>query len=132
MAGRAKAISSGSALTKKVRKLGEELGLTAHEQFRVGHRLWGAGRKIDVILKGGPGSKTLGIECKFQVRPGTAEEKIPTTIRDIEAWPIDGIVVFAGEGFTQNMKAFLISTGKAVEFKDLEPWLRLYFGLPLE
>jgi hypothetical protein len=132
LAGRAKAVSSGSALTKKVRRLAEQLGLTAHEQYRVGHRLWGAGRKIDVILKGGPNSKTLGIECKFQIKPGTVEEKIPTTIRDIEAWPIDGIVVFAGEGFTQNMKAFLISTGKAVEFKDLEPWLRLYFGLPLE
>jgi hypothetical protein len=40
-------------------------------------------------------------------------------------------VVFTGPGFTENMKAFLISTGKAVEFNDLEPWLRLYFGLAL-
>ncbi len=132
MAGKAKAVSSGSALTKKVRTLAEKLGLEVHEQFRVGHRLWGAGRRIDVILKGGPNSKTLGIECKFQKKSGTVEEKIPTTIRDIEAWPIDGIVVFSGEGFTENMKAFLISTGKAIELKDLEPWLRLYFGLPLE
>jgi hypothetical protein len=132
LAGRSKAVSSGSDLTKKVRKLADKLGLEAHEQFRVGRRLWGAGRRIDMILKGGPNSKTLGIECKFQKKPGTTEEKIPTTIRDIEAWPIDGIVVFSGEGFTENMKAFLISTGKAVEFKDLEPWLRLYFGLALE
>jgi len=132
LAGRSKAVSSGSDLTKKVRKLAEELGLKVHEQYKVGHRLWGAGRRIDIILKGGPNSKTLGVECKFQTEAGTVEEKIPTTIRDIEAWPIDGIVVFAGEGFTQNMKAFLISTGKAVEFKDLEPWLRLYFDLPLE
>ena len=29
------------------------------------------------------------------------------------------------------MKLFLISTGKAVEFDDLAPWLRLFFGLPL-
>jgi hypothetical protein len=132
VAGKAKAVSAGSALAKKVRKLAEKLGLEAHEQYRVGRRLWGAGRRIDVILKGGPNSKTLGIECKFQKKPGTTEEKIPTTIRDIEAWPIDGIVVFSGEGFTENMKTFLVSTGKAVEFKDLEPWLRLYFGLPLE
>jgi hypothetical protein len=132
LAGNAKAVSSGSGLTRLVRKLADKLGLEVHEQFRVGRRLWGAGRRIDLILKGGPNSKTLGVECKFQKKAGTTEEKIPTTIRDIEAWPIDGIVVFDGQGFTENMKSFLLSTGKAVEFRDLEPWLRLYFGLPLE
>ena len=74
--------------------------------------------------------KTLGLECKFQSVGGSAEEKIPATIKDIEAWPIPGLVVFAGPGFSENMRAFLISTGKAVEFEELEPWLRLYFGLP--
>jgi hypothetical protein len=62
---------------------------------------------------------------------GTAEEKIPSTIQDIAAWPIPGIVVFGGNGFTENMKAFLLSTGKAVEFSEVEPWLRLFFGLPV-
>ncbi len=60
-----------------------------------------------------------------------AEEKVPTTIQDISAWPIDGIVVFSGDGFTANMRSFLVSTGKAVELSDLEPWLRLCFGLSL-
>jgi hypothetical protein len=63
---------------------------------------------------------------------GTAEEKIPAIIKDIEAWPIPGLVVFAGEGFTENMKSFLIATGKAVEFDEVRPWLCLFFGLPLE
>ena len=62
---------------------------------------------------------------------GSAEEKIPATIKDIEVWPIPGLVVFAGEGFTENMKSFLISTGKAVEFDELRPWLCLFFGLSL-
>jgi hypothetical protein len=39
--------------------------------------------------------------------------------------------VFAGEGFTGNMRSFLISTGKAVEYHELRPWLCLFFGLPL-
>ena len=76
--------------------------------------------------------KTLGIECKYQGVPGTAEEKIPSVINDIAAWPIPGLVVFAGAGFTGNMKLFLISTGKAVELTELNPWLCLFFGLPLE
>jgi hypothetical protein len=131
MAAGAKAVSSGDDLAKAVCQLGKKLGLEVREQFKVARRIWGAERRIDVILKDPKTSKTLGIECKFQSVGGTAEEKIPSTVQDIAAWPIDGLVVFAGEGFTTNMKSFLISTGKAVELDDLEPWLRLYFGLPL-
>ena len=73
--------------------------------------------------------KRLGVECKFQATPGTAEEKIPATIQDMEHWPIPGIVVIDGEGFSDNMQGYLMSTGKVVWFSDLEDWLRLYFGL---
>ena len=50
----------------------------------------------------------------------------------IDAWPIRGIVVISGKGFSPNMRYYLISSGKAVEAEDLEDWLRLYFGLPLD
>ncbi len=120
MAGGAKAVTSGDDLARQVCELGKKLGLDVHEQYKVARRLWGAERKIDVILKHPKTAKTLGVECKFQSVGGTAEEKVPATIQDIDAWPIDGLVVFAGEGFTQNMKSFLISTGKAVEFPDLD------------
>lgn len=132
MAGGAKAVSGGDDLVKAVCDLGRKLGLEPKEQFKVARRIWGAVRNIDVVLRNQKTGKTLGIECKFQSVGGTAEEKIPTTIQDIDAWPIDGIVVFSGVGFTENMKAYLISTGKAVEYVDLEPWLRLYFGLALD
>ncbi len=132
MAGGAKAVSSGDELKDLVSDLGTKLGLETRQEYKVARRIWGAERRIDVILKNPANAKTLGVECKFQGGGGSAEEKVPATIQDISAWPIDGIVVFAGEGFTDNMKSYLISTGKAVEFKDLEPWLRLYFGLSLE
>ncbi len=131
MSGKGKAVESGGGLVEAVVSLGRMLGLEAREQFKVGRRLWGAERHIDVVLRNPRNGKTLGVECKYQSVGGTAEEKVPTTIQDIGAWPIDGIVVFAGEGFTENMKSFLVSTGKAVELNDLEPWLRLYFGLDL-
>jgi len=114
-----------------VAQLGRDLGLEAIEQVRVARRIWGAERYIDVVLTHPQTRKTLGIECKFQSVRGTAEEKIPATIKDIDAWPIPGLVVFAGEGFTENMRSFLISTGKAVEFDEVKPWLCLFFGLPL-
>lgn len=131
MPGRDLAVANGSTLTRAVIELGQSLGLEATEQVRVARRIWGAERFIDVVLIHPQTRKTLGIECKFQSVRGTAEEKIPATIKDIEAWPIPGLVVFAGEGFTENMRSFLISTGKAVELEELQPWLCLFFGLPL-
>lgn len=132
MAGGAKAVASGDELCKAVCELARVLGLEVREQFKVARRIWGAERRIDVILKEPQSGKTLGIECKFQGVLGTAEEKIPSIIQDIAAWPIEGLVVFSGQGFTSNMKSFLVSTGKAVDLEDLDPWLRLYFGLSLE
>lgn len=73
--------------------------------------------------------RRLGIECKFQATPGTAEEKIPATIQDIAYWPIPGIVVIDGEGFSENMVGYLMASGKVVWFEELEDWLRLFFGL---
>ena len=132
MPGRALAVSSGDELVKRVSELGRTLGLESKEQVRVARRIWGAIRKIDVVLIHPQTRKTLGVECKYQGVLGTAEEKIPSTIKDIDAWPIPGLVVFAGAGFTENMKSYLISTGKAVDFDDLQPWLCLFFGLPFD
>ena len=116
---------------KAVVALGGSLDLQAKEQVRVARRIWGAVRKIDVVFTEPATRRRLGIECKFQGTQGTAEEKVPSTIQDIAAWPIPGIVVFSGAGFTDNMRSFLVASGKAVEFGELEAWLRLFFGLEL-
>lgn len=130
MPGRANATASGQGLTSRVKTLAESLGLSVRTEVRVGRRLWGAVRKIDIVLTDPTTRRTLGLECKYQKTKGTAEEKIPSTVDDIRAWPIPGLVVTDGPGFSPNMRQFLISTGKAVDFDDLEDWLRLYFGLP--
>lgn len=121
--------TSGRELEDHVAELGEQLGLQVRRQVKVGRRLWGAERYIDVVLTDVVLRRSLGIECKYQGSIGTAEEKIPSTIRDIEAWPIPGLVVFTGEGFSGNMQSYLLSTGKAVAFDELEDWLRLFFGI---
>ncbi|MGH8654279.1 MAG: PD-(D/E)XK nuclease superfamily protein [Gammaproteobacteria bacterium] len=124
MAGKAKAVESGADLRAKLTELGQVSDLRV-----VGRRIWGARRRIDVVLRHAETRKSLGIECKYQGTKGSAEEKIAGTIEDIRAWPIHGIVVFSGEGFSPNMKAYLLSTGRAVEFEDTKKWLELYFGL---
>jgi hypothetical protein len=129
MPGRGAAGRSGQHLEQQVVELARRLGLETRRQVRVGRRLWGSVRIIDVVATEPVSRKTLGMECKFQGGPGTAEEKLPALIEDIRAWPIPGIVVFDGPGFSDNMRLYLYSTGKAVAFEDLEEWLRLFFGL---
>jgi hypothetical protein len=129
MPGKSVAVASGKDLQREVAELGRALGLTSEIEVEVGRRIWGAKRRIDVVLKHPVTRVSLGIECKFQSGSGSAEEKIPATIEDIRAWPIRGIVVYGGDGFSANMESYLLSTGMAVELKDLQPWLELYFGL---
>jgi hypothetical protein len=132
MSGRGTAPSGGEALELEVAALAQRLGLEVRRQVKVGRRLWGAERRIDVVVTEPTSRRRLGLECKFQGVPGTAEEKIPTTIQDISAWPIPGLVVFSGDGFSPYMRSFLIASGRSVELEDLEAWLRLFFGLPLD
>lgn len=130
MAGGSKAVRTGNTLREEVIALATKLGLECRREVQVGRRIWGARRKIDVIVTHPKSRVTLGLECKFQQDHGTADEKIPATILDIAAWPIPGLVVFAGEGISENIRAYLHSTGKAVAFEDLESWIRLFFGIP--
>lgn len=128
MAGKGKAVHSGNDLRDEVARVARDLDLDVRTEVRVARRLWGAVRQIDVIVSDRLSRRSLGIECKFQGSSGSAEEKIPATVQDIAAWPIPGIVVFEGEGFSKNMRAFLYATGKAVELQDLRDWLVLFFA----
>ena len=130
MPGGQDAVTSGADMERAVAALARTLGLQVRTQVRVARRLWGAERRIDLVLNHDASGRSLGIECKFQGTGGSAEEKIPATIQDIAAWPIPGIVVFEGAGFSANMRAYLHSTGKAVAYEDLSGWLALFFGLP--
>jgi hypothetical protein len=129
VAGRKIAVQNGNELRDRVAILAHDLGLDVRREVRVGRRLWGAERRIDVVLTHRESRRSLGLECKWQVSAGSAEEKIPATIADIAAWPIPGLVVFHGGGFSPNMRQYLFSTGKAVELEDLSAWLTLFFGL---
>lgn len=129
MPGKGTAPRSGVVLQQKVMDLGGRLGLKAEREVPAARRVWGAKRRIDVVLTQEASGKRLGIECKVQTGGGSAEEKIPATLKDMEFWPIPGIIVIEGAGFSPNMVGYLMSTGKVIWYDDLEEWLRLYFGL---
>ena len=120
---------SAAQLEEACAEVARALGLQVRRQVKVGRRVYGPVRHIDVVVTDTTNRRSLGIECKFQRGKGTAEEKIPGTIEDIRAWPIQGIVCFAGEGFSPHMVSFMYASGLGVDLGDLEDWLRLYFVL---
>lgn len=130
MPGRATAVRSGADLRSGVAELGRRLGLDARTRSQGRSTPLGCNSQHRCRAQRDSIRETLGVECKFQGGGGSAEEKVPATIQDLAAWPIPGIVVFGGQGFSTNMIAYFHSTGKAVALYELEPWLRLFFGLP--
>jgi len=120
MPGRGTAPKSGDELKQHVVALAQSLGLKTETEVKAARRLWGQRRFIDVVITDEKTGKRLGVECKYQATSGTAEEKIPATIQDIAYWPIPGIVVIDGEGFSANMQGYLMASGKVVWYEELE------------
>lgn len=104
------------------------LGLSYLRQVKMGSSILGRRRIADFLVYDDEG-RSLGIECKFQQGPGSAEDKLVHTITDFDARPVKHILVFGGEGFSRNIRGYLLSTGKAVEVDQLRNYLVFYFGL---
>ncbi len=131
MSGGAQAVTNGAQLVVEVVRIAHALGLETREQFRMGARLWGATRFVDILVTDPATHRRIGIECKFQGVGGSAEEKLPATIQDIALWPIPGIIVIAGDGFSASMSHWILGAGRGVSVVDLDVWLRLFFCLEL-
>jgi len=120
--------STGPAFEAKVAKVIQQLGLSYIRQVKMGVSILGRKRVADFLVYDRAG-KSLGIECKYQQTAGSAEDKLVHTITDFDARPVSHILVFGGEGFSKNIKGYLLSTGKAVELEELRNYLVFYFGL---
>ena len=84
-------------------------GLSVYREVALGKSIIGKNRKIDILALHEPTSRALGIECKYQATPGTADEKIPYTLEDLKAMHVPAFVAYAGDGFTVGVKHMLES-----------------------
>lgn len=75
-------------------------GLHVYREVSLGKSIIGKNRKIDILAVHHESSRALGIECKYQATPGTADEKIPYTLEDLDAMHVPAFVAYAGEGFS--------------------------------
>ena len=121
-------LSTGASFEAEVEKVIHSLPLSHLRQVKMGASILGRRRIADFLVYDDAG-RSLGIECKFQQGPGSAEDKLVHTITDFDARPVKHILVFGGEGFSRNIRGYLLSTGKAVELSQLRNYLVFYFGL---
>ncbi len=105
-------VVSGQRFEREVEQTIRRLGLPFLRQVQMGISILGRKRIADFVVYDKSG-RFLGIECKFQDSPGSAEDKLVHTITDFDARPIRHVLVFGGEGFSKNMRGYLLSTGKA-------------------
>ena len=119
---------TGAAFEAQVEAVIHALNLSYLRQVRMGVSILGRRRIADFLVYDTSG-KSLGIECKFQQGPGSAEDKLVHTITDLDSRPVKHIVVFGGKGFSKNIRGYLLSTGKALEVDQLRNYLVFYFGL---
>ena len=116
-------------LVAHIAAIAGELGLETRTRVPMGRKIWGRKRTVDVIVRDPRQPIRLGIACMFQSQQGTAEERSLATLEDMEAWPIRGLLVFAGDGYSEGFTAYLRARGSAVGLEELETWLQFFFDL---
>lgn len=89
-------------------------GLEIRREVSLGTSIIGKKRRLDLLLVEHATQKGLALECKWQDVGGTADEKIPYALRDIEAMSMPGAVIYAGSGMSRGVTHLLQASGSAV------------------
>ena len=88
----------------------KDRGIEVYSQVKVGKSYIGKARKVDLLVVDEAGGKAFAIECKYQATPGTADEKVPYALLDMEALRMPGCIAYAGAGFSTGVLHLLESS----------------------
>lgn len=78
-------------------------GLRVYTEVSLGKTVIGKNRRVDIFALRTSDQRVLAIECKYQRSQGTADEKIPYALQDLEALWVPGCLVYAGEGWSEGV-----------------------------
>ncbi len=99
-------------------------GLKVYDEVSLGTSIIGKQRRIDLFVIG-PDDVGLAVECKYQDSSGTADEKIPYALNDMAAQRVAGVLVYAGNGFSEGVRHLLQGSEQAAyclpDEQDLTP-----------
>ena len=105
------------------------LDLKTTTGVKLGMKVDHSDRYVDVVVTDEFAS--LAIECKSQMVPGSAQEKVTATMFDLILIPMPAILVYAGHGFTTKYKDFLYNQANAFHIEDLQRYLEMFFDCDL-
>jgi len=78
-------------------------GISVYSEIFMGKSIIGKNRRVDLLVLDESQNKAIAIECKCQNVPGTADEKVPYTLKDSEAMQMDAYVIYGGGGFSKGI-----------------------------
>ena len=82
-------------------------GIMVYSEVYMGKSIIGKNRRVDLLVLDESQNKAIAIECKCQNVSGTADEKVPYTLKDSEAMQMDAYVVYGGEGLSKGITHML-------------------------
>lgn len=78
-------------------------GIAIYREVFAGKSIIGKNRRVDLLLVSAETRQAYAIECKYQAGQGTADEKIPYALQDIQAMRMPGCIVYAGAGWSEGV-----------------------------
>ena len=105
------------------------LGLDYRRKLTVGKTIYGKDREVDVLFRDARNGNRLAVEAKYQRVTGTADEKLPYAVLNLQTLPLPGVIVYGGGGFHQGALHWLCANTKATDIARLSEWLTVFFAL---
>jgi acetyl-CoA carboxylase alpha subunit len=75
-------------------------GITVYREVYLGKTIIGKNRRLDILILEEGTRVAMGLECKYQDTLGTADEKIPYALSDMEHLDMPVCLVYAGKGWS--------------------------------
>lgn len=88
-------------------------GVEVYDEVNAGTSMIGKQRRLDLLLLHRDSARALALECKYQDSSGTADEKIPYSLQDLETLRMPAAIVYAGSGFSMGVLHLLQSSEMA-------------------
>lgn len=116
-------------------------GVKVYREVFAGKSIIGKNRRVDIFLVHEQKGLAYALECKYQAVQGTADEKIPYALDDIQQLRMGGCLVYAGAGWSEGVLHMLRASAHAAyclpsvsepglseETRELDHLLALHFG----